>query len=157
MTNAIRRTLVLIAIISLAAVGLALISQYMFDMQPCAYCVLQRMIYLAIAIVCLVTAAGGPALNRIGAVLAALLAIAGIWTAWYQDTVASHMLSCARTFADRFVTGSGLDAAVPSVFGVYATCAEARVSVFGLDYAVWSMILFVILLILAMRAMLRRA
>jgi disulfide bond formation protein DsbB len=43
-----------IALLSIVAVGVALVSQHVFDMQPCPWCVLQRAIFLAIAIVCLV-------------------------------------------------------------------------------------------------------
>ena len=38
-----------IALLCLAGVGIALVSQHVFDMQPCAWCVLQRLILLAIA------------------------------------------------------------------------------------------------------------
>ena len=43
-----------IAFLSLTAVGLALVAQYRFDMYPCAWCILQRVIYLLIAALCIV-------------------------------------------------------------------------------------------------------
>lgn len=156
MISTTQRLLVLIAILSLGAVGLALISQYMFDMQPCAWCVLQRLIYLVLALVCLIGAFGGRALAKVGAALAALLSLSGVWTAFYQYTVASKLLSCSQTFADKFISGSGLDGAVPSIFGIYATCADAVVSVLGLEYSQWSLILFVICVLLSLRALLKR-
>jgi disulfide bond formation protein DsbB len=152
-----QRPLVLTAILALAAVGIALISQYMFDMQPCAWCVMQRMIYLAIAIVCLIFAFGGRALGRIGSLLALLLALSGAWAAYYQLTVASKLLSCSQTFADKFVSGTGLDGLLPSVFGIFASCADAVVKVLGVEYSVWSMTLFVILALLSLSGLLRRA
>ena len=48
--------LIAVAVLSLAAVGAALISQHTFDMQPCPWCVLQRLIFVAIALVCIVGA-----------------------------------------------------------------------------------------------------
>jgi protein dithiol:quinone oxidoreductase len=36
---------------ALLAVGVALLSQYRFDMQPCPWCVFQRLLLLAIAVV----------------------------------------------------------------------------------------------------------
>jgi disulfide bond formation protein DsbB len=152
-----QRTLVLIAVLAFGAVGVALVSQYVFGVQPCAWCVLQRLIYIAIGIVCLLGAAMGPALRRIGGLLAAILAICGVWAAYYQYTVASRLLSCSQTFADKFIAGSGLDAAIPSVFGIYATCMDAVVKVLGVEYVVWSMALFAILALLGLRALFKQA
>jgi disulfide bond formation protein DsbB len=156
MISTTQRLLVLIAVLSLGAVGLALISQYMFDMQPCAWCVLQRLIYLALAVVCLVGAFGGRVLAKVGAALAALLSLSGVWAAFYQYTVASKLLSCNQTFADKFISGSGLDGAIPSVFGIYATCMDAVVSVLGLEYSLWSLILFVVCVLLSILALFKR-
>jgi len=152
-----RRLLILIALLSFAAVGVALISQYVFDMQPCAYCVLQRLIYLAVGVVCLLTALGGGVLRRLGALLGLALAACGVWAAYYQYTVASKLLSCAQTFADRFIASLGLDTLLPQVFGAYATCAEAVVKVFGVEYALWSLALFAVLAVLSLAALLKRA
>jgi protein dithiol:quinone oxidoreductase len=152
-----RRLLILIALLSFAAVGVALISQYVFDMQPCAYCVLQRLIYLAVGVVCLLTALGGGVLRRLGALLGLALAACGVWAAYYQYTVASKLLSCAQTFADRFIASLGLDTLLPQVFGAYATCAEAVVKVLGVEYALWSLALFVVLALLSLAALFKRA
>jgi disulfide bond formation protein DsbB len=138
-------TLLIAAGFSLAAVAIALVSQHVFDMQPCAWCVLQRLIYLAIALVCLIGAAGGAIVARVAALLAAALGVAGVATAWYQHAVASKLLSCDMTFADRFMSHSGLDGAIPSVFGIFASCMDAVVVVGGLEFSVWSLILFVLL------------
>ncbi|WP_322994946.1 disulfide bond formation protein B [Castellaniella sp.] len=148
-----------VAFLCLAAVGFALVSQYAFDMRPCAWCVLQRLILLAIAAVCILTGTGwGSAwVRRLGAALAAALSISGIVAAWYQYTVASQAFSCAQTFADTFITQSGLDAALPWLFGIYATCADARVSLLGMEYALWGLLLFVVSAILTLWVLLRRA
>ncbi|WP_353171997.1 disulfide bond formation protein B, partial [Paracandidimonas soli] len=41
-----------IALLCICAVLVALISQHVFDMRPCAWCVFQRLIYLLIAVLC---------------------------------------------------------------------------------------------------------
>ena len=51
-----RRLLAFIAALSFGAVVIALISQHVFDMQPCAWCVLQRLIYVGVGVVALVAA-----------------------------------------------------------------------------------------------------
>ncbi len=149
------RILRMIALLCLAAVGFALISQYGFNMQPCAWCVLQRLILLTIAAVCGLASTGWGSIlvRRIGAAAAAALAISGVVAAWYQYSVASHSFSCAQTFADRFIAGSGLDAALPWLFGIYASCLDARVSLLGVEYALWGLMLFVACAVLALWAL----
>lgn len=148
-----RLCLHLIAWTSLAAVGIALVSQHLFELQPCAWCVFQRLLYLCLALVCWLGLLAGrfvPVLARIACALAAVLAFGGIATAWYQYDVAANMFSCAQTFADRFMVSSGLDAGVPWLFGIFATCMDARVELFGVEYALWSLGLFTVLAIAAL-------
>ncbi|WP_312432706.1 disulfide bond formation protein B [Achromobacter sp.] len=157
MTSRSERLLRLIALFSFGAVGIALVSQHVFDMPPCAWCVMQRLIYLVIGVVTLIGGfGGGRALTRICGFLAALLSLSGIVAAWYQYSVAANMLSCDQTFADRFMTGIGLESAVPSLFGIYATCMDAKVPVLGIEYALWSLALFVILFFMALPVVFRR-
>ncbi|MGA0584599.1 MAG: disulfide bond formation protein B, partial [Castellaniella sp.] len=97
---------------------------------------------------------GGEAIvRRTGAVVAAALAVGGIAAAWYQHSVASQLFSCAQTFADRFVSASGLDAALPWLFGIYASCMDARVDLLGVEYALWGLALFVACAALALAAL----
>lgn len=142
---------------SLLAVCIALISQYQFDMQPCAWCVFQRLIYLAISAVCFVGVFGFSSKKAIAITSGIVLALnlGGITAAWYQAQVASNTFSCSQTMADQFMTRLGLDETMPWLFGIYASCMDARIKVFGLEYAYWSLILFVMLGALA-AALLRR-
>lgn len=153
------RHLAWIALFSFGAIGVALASQYMFDMQPCAWCVFQRLLYLVIGVVALIGAIAGRFtgfIARLAALLTGLLSIGGIVAAWYQYSVASNMASCAQTFADRFMSATGLDGMVPELFGIYATCAEAKVKVLGVEYALWSLALFAVILLVSLRALFKR-
>jgi disulfide bond formation protein DsbB len=132
-----------IAALSVAGVGAALVSQHVFGMPPCPWCVLQRAIYLAIAAVCLIGAALPVPLVRRGAgVLALLLAFSGAASALYQQLVAAKSASCNLTFADKVMSFFGLDAVLPWLFQVYASCADAAVALLGVSYAYWSLALF---------------
>ena len=51
-----RLLLVAIALLSLGAVGAALLTQHVWGMQPCPWCVLQRAIFCLIAIAALLGA-----------------------------------------------------------------------------------------------------
>ena len=94
--------LLLVAGASLAGIGAALVSQHVFDMQPCPWCVLQRAVFAAIALVALGGAWLSQRLAKAGALLlTALLAAAGIAAALWQHLVAKSSSSCNLTLADR--------------------------------------------------------
>jgi len=156
-SNSRQRILVLIAALSYGAVGIALISQYVYDMPPCAWCVFQRLVYLILGTVCLVGALGSPNMGRWACALSIPISLGGILAAWYQFSVAAEMESCDQTFADQFMVKSGLDGNFPSLFGIFATCMEARVKLLGVEYAIWSLVLFGILALLGIAALRRKA
>src|SRR5699024_8853023 len=125
-----------------------LLSQHVLGMRPCAWCVFQRLILIALTLAS-VTAAwlvrgAYLRLALLAGGIALLLSAGGIVSAWYQYTVAATQFSCAQTFADRFMSHSGLDAALPWLFGIYATCMDARVNLLGLEYALWALGLFIL-------------
>ena len=143
---------VVMVVLPLAAVGAALVSQHVFDMQPCAWCVLQRVVFLAIALVSLpALAVSGAWLRRPRAAAALLLATAGMAAALWQHFVAAASTSCNLTLADRIVGGLGLDGLWPAVFAAYASCADAAVKLVGLPYELYSLLLFALLAVLALR------
>jgi protein dithiol:quinone oxidoreductase len=136
------RNLLLFGLVaSLAAVGIALVSQHVYGMQPCPWCVLQRLVFVAIAIACAI----GLAARRLGSALALLLALGGSAAALWQHFVAAASDSCKLTLADRIVSGLSLDSLLPEVFQARATCADAAVALAGLPYEFWSLALFVLL------------
>lgn len=139
------------AAVCLGAVGAALFTQYQWDMQPCPWCVLQRLVFVAIAVACLL----GLAAPRLGAALALVLALAGVAAALWQHFVAASAESCDLTLADRIMGATGLDAAFPEVFMAMASCADAKVDLLGLPYEAWSGMLFAAIAV-AMVAVLRR-
>ncbi len=146
-----RAVLLLTALLSLAAVGAAYFTQHVWDMQPCPWCVLQRLIFVAIAAAALL----GLLWPRGGAALAGGLALAGLAAALWQHFVAASAESCDLTLADRIMAASGLDGRFPELFMATATCAEARIDLFGLPYEAWSGALFASV-VLAMLWFMRR-
>ena len=154
-----RKLLNLIAFICLASVVFALFSQHVLGMLPCAWCVFQRLIFIAIAIVCLlVNFSGSVVYQKVLALIAAALSVGGIIAAWYQYSVASVSFSCDMTFADVFMSRqTGLDAAVPWLFGIYATCMDAAVELFGVEYAVWALLLFAAIFIVLILSLFKRS
>jgi disulfide bond formation protein DsbB len=132
------------ALVCIAGLVAALVSQYVYDMQPCPWCILQRAIYVVIAALCLLAAAV-PALRTALTALVLVFAGLGVASAIYQHVVAAQQLSCNLTLADRIITALGLETLVPALFQVTASCAEAAVSMLGVPYEYWSLALFVLL------------
>jgi protein dithiol:quinone oxidoreductase len=135
-----------VALACLAAVGAALASQHVFDMQPCPWCVLQRVIFLAIALACGLGLAWRSALGRrVSAGLGLLLALCGVAAALWQHFQAAASASCNLTLADKIVSGLGLTGLWPDVFEPRASCAEAAVNLLGVSYDFWSLALFALI------------
>ena len=129
------------AVISIAAVGAALVSQHVFGMEPCPWCILQRVIFLAIALACLI----GLAVRKLGGALVLLLSLCGVAAALWQHFKAAASSSCAMTVADQIVIAMKLDSLWPDVFLARASCADAAVNLFGVPYDFYSLALFVLL------------
>ena len=137
-------------LVPLAAVAAALVSQYAFDMRPCPWCVLQRLLFVVMALVAL----PGLLVNRVGvrrasAAAVLTLALCGVAAALWQHFVAASSTSCNLTLADRIISGLGLDESAPQVFAAYASCADAAVNMAGVPYAFWSLAVFALLGMLA--------
>lgn len=152
-----RRTLLGAAgALALAGVGIALASQHLFDMQPCAWCTFQRLLFLVFAAFALAGwRVAGDGAGRTLAALALLTAVAGIGAALWQHFVASASQSCALTLADRIVKGGRLDELAPWLFKATAFCDEANVPLAGIPYALWSAALFALLAGLSVAALRR--
>ncbi|HWS74629.1 MAG TPA: disulfide bond formation protein B [Quisquiliibacterium sp.] len=156
------------ALFCAVVVVLGQVFQHVFDMQPCAWCVLQRLLFLLVGVACALGAwVLRSRLPRLGATLAAdLFASAGLAAALYQHFVASRTDSCVLTLADRIVMALSLHELAPSVFLATASCAEANLPLLGIPFALWSAAAFLMLgvaaalalvLQLRSRAVLRRA
>ncbi|HEY2929713.1 disulfide bond formation protein B [Piscinibacter sp.] len=151
-----RGVLFSIAALCIAGVGAALIAQYRFDMGPCPWCILQRVIFLLIALLCIAGALLPAATHKAFAGGALLFALLGGAAAIYQHVVAAQQASCNLTLADRIINALGLESLVPALFQVTATCADAAVSVFGVPFEYWSLALFTLLALMALWALTQR-
>lgn len=130
------------------AVGVSLVSQHAYGMAPCGWCILQRLIFLLVGAVAMVGSLFRTRLiNATFALSATLLCLAGCAAAVYQITIAAKLLTCSQTFADQFLgrNGLGLESAVPWLFGIYASCMDAEIHIFGVEYAMLSLGLFTLL------------
>lgn len=136
--------LALIAVACFGAVGLALVSQYHFDMPPCPWCTLQRLIFLVIGTLALLALLLPAGVRKVLALGGLLFALSGIAAALWQHFVAAASDSCNLTLADRILQTLGLWDLAPGVFAPTASCAEAAVNLLGVPYAFWSLGVFVL-------------
>ena len=144
MTLRANAVLIGIAGVSLAAVAAALVSQHGFDMQPCPWCVLQRLVFVLIALVALAGLAARSVTARRGIAFGLLLLCgAGIAAVLWQHFVAAASKSCNLTLADRIMAASGLPGLLPDVFEARASCADAAANLLGVPYEFWGLALFI--------------
>jgi protein dithiol:quinone oxidoreductase len=138
--------------LSFAAVGFALFTQFYWDMQPCPWCILQRMVFLVIGCIAIFGAFFSLPTQKLAAFCVAAFGFAGLGLALYQLLVASKQQSCSFSQAEKFVMWTKLDQLIPSVFQVTASCADAALAkLMGIPYELASGILFAALTVWALQ------
>ena len=144
--------------LSVAALAAALISQHVYDMQPCAWCVLQRLIFVGTALAAVLGLLWRAAPGQILSALALLaLSLCGVAAALWQHLVAASSTTCNLSWAEKFMHSLRLDNSLPDVFEARASCADAAVSLLGLPYVAYSLALFVLFAMIGMRNLMRPA
>ena len=126
--------------------------------QPCPLCILQRYLYLGIGLVALLAGVHGPDLvgRRIYAALIWLLALMGVGLTAWQLSKGDTMTSCLSDPIGEFVQN------LPSaqwfegkLFFATGGCADKYPPTLGLSLAVWSLICFAVLSMIATLIVLR--
>jgi disulfide bond formation protein DsbB len=151
MTFPARSALVAVSVACAAAVAGAVWTQYHWDMQPCPWCILQRILFIGIAAISLLAAAQPWALvRRLLSVLVVGLCGSGVAAAYWQHFVAAKSSSCALTLADKVITALGVDTRWPEYFEVRASCADAAAKLLGVPFEFWSLALFALVALVAL-------
>ncbi|AGF46871.1 disulfide bond formation protein DsbB [Candidatus Kinetoplastibacterium desouzaii TCC079E] len=146
-----------ISTLCIISLGAALISQHIFDMQPCAWCVVQRLLFFFIGIISFFAYfIKNTMISKIVAVIVGILSIMGIIAALLQNALHSENLSCVITPADKIISNTGFDSAMPWLFNIYSSCADDPVILLGIEYFIWSLSLFVVLTIISFSIALRK-
>jgi protein dithiol:quinone oxidoreductase len=156
-----RRGFGAIALVCSVALAVAVWMQHGAGVQPCPWCVLQRLEVVSIAALALAAFAfPWPVIvSRVFAAMIGMLAVLGAATALWQLLVASSQSSCDLTFADKFMAWTGLPERWPALFMPLGSCADAAVPLFGLPFELFSLGLFLVVfalgIVLARRPHLR--
>ncbi|MBE0592641.1 MAG: disulfide bond formation protein B [Gemmatimonadales bacterium] len=142
--------------LSWGGVAIALMLQHGFDMQPCAWCNVQRGVYLVVGLLALLALVSPASLASVVlALLAAAFALGGLAAAGFQHFVAAKTDSCGFSWADRMIYEARLDETLPWLFKATASCSEANLPLFGVPFAIWSAALFTLLFVILLRSALR--
>ncbi|MEO7493759.1 MAG: disulfide bond formation protein B [Massilia sp.] len=150
-----RNLLLAIAAFSIGVVGVALYLQHVKDLLPCPLCVIQRYLFLAIAICALVGAFGKP---RLGAGLGLLAALGGLGVVGKHLWVLAYPgRSCGIDPVETVLNKLPTATAMPWLFQADGICEDARDTILGLSIPQWSAISFVALTAALVYLLVRRA
>lgn len=157
-------------LIATGALGFGLFAQVAWNMRPCPWCTLQRLIFAVLSISGLLGlfvdrfadrgASRSASHNshwmmiaRLGiGVLMIAVAFAGVSAAAWQSFGPIDPAGCYLTLADRIVQATTLDIRLPLIFAATANCDEANVPLLGIPFALWSMLTFATIALIMLTA-----
>lgn len=151
----------LLALLALVAMLVALYLQHYQGLDPCPLCVFQRVAVISVGVVALIAAMHGPQAwgQRVYAGLMALSALAGVVVAgrhvWLQHLPADQVPSCGPGL-DFWIAALPWQQVVQQVFQGSGECAKVDWTLLGLSLPMWTLMLFVGLLLVAMVQLVRR-
>ena len=137
---------ILLAGFSALALTIAMVSQHIFDMQPCAWCIAQRMMYIVIFLFSTISFLLNE--KKYSFYIGSVLSLGGIGLAIYQSIVKKNPFACAQTIVDELVVNFGLNKIAPEIFEIRVFCSEENATILGIQYVYISMIGFLILLLM---------
>jgi disulfide bond formation protein DsbB len=151
-----RKILLLIAAVSLALVGAALYLQHAKDMLPCPLCIIQRYLFLGVAIFSLIGAFANKV--KVWTGVALLSALGGLGVAGKHLYVLAHPgFSCGIDPMETVLNKIPTATLLPYMFRADGLCEAALDDVLGLSVPQWSALWFVILGLSLVWVLVRRA
>jgi protein dithiol:quinone oxidoreductase len=146
------------AVFVVCAITMAIVLylQHWLNLDPCPWCIVQRIVLLAVGIVSFIAALHRPtggAIRGYGRAIA-LLAVSGVAAASYHIYLQSdpeRAMKCAGSMVERLLDQLGLGRIAPSLFQYDGPCTLKPWSLFGLSIPEWSLVTFLFLLIVAIR------
>ncbi len=141
----------LMFLVCLALLGFALYLQHLENLDPCPWCIVQRIGFMVVGLVSLVAALHRP--GRTGTtlygVLGMLVSAGGIAAAGYHLHIQSdhkRALECMGGWLEQWLDASKLGKMVPPLLQYEGSCVLKPWDFLGLSIPGWSLIWFAILL-----------
>jgi len=144
----------LILVGCLGLVGIAIFIEPFKSMDPCPMCMMQRAIFLGIALVCLLACLHNPGAigRKIYGIVTALIAISGISVAgrqlWLQHLPEDRVPACGPGLEYMLDVFPLLEVIEMAIKGT-GDCAKVQWTFAGVSIPGWSMVAFVGILIIA--------
>lgn len=149
--------LLTVGFISLALIGVALYLQHFQDMLPCPLCIIQRYLFIAVALFCFVVAALPRNALRIGARLSALAALAGAGVAGWHVWIQAHpSVSCGIDPLETSLNKIPSAELMPYLFKADGMCTTDYAPILGLSIPQWSLFWFAVFALVLLWASLRQ-
>jgi disulfide bond formation protein DsbB len=149
--------LLTVALASIALLAVALYLQHVENMLPCPLCVIQRYVFAAIALICLVVASLPRAAMKAGAALGALAALGGAGVAGWHLWVKAHpTVSCGIDPLETSLNTIPTANLMPFLFKADGLCTTEYAPIFGLSIPQWSLLWFVVFLIVLATTVFKR-
>jgi len=136
----LRCLLQLAAAFSVAALLLALVAQYGFDLHPCHLCILQRYPYAAIAVIGLFAAWwGSPKWQLYALYICAALFFLDAGIAFYHTGVELHWFPGPSGCTNTSTGSESLEELRKQIMEApLVACDQAMIKIFGLSMAAWN-------------------
>lgn len=154
-----RRLLALLAVACLALLAFGLYLQHAVGLEPCPMCIVQRYLFILVALAAGVGAGLPAAATRWAAGLMALLSFTGAgvaarqsWLQWFPPEVTT----CGRDLFG-MIESFPLKRVIPMVFRGSGDCSAVDWTFLGLTIANWSFLNFVLVAALGLALLLRRS
>ena len=141
-----------ILMVCLGLLGYALVLQHLDGLDPCPWCVVQRLGFIGIGLVALVAALHrpGPAGTAVYAFFGGLVATAGAAAAGYHIWIQSdpvRAMACAGSPVERFLDASKIGKMIPPLLQYDGLCTPKSWKFLTLSIPEWSLLWFAILLV----------
>ncbi len=142
----------IIFLLCLALLGYGLYLQHWMNLDPCPWCIVQRLGFIAVALVCLVAALHrpGPGGTMFYSGVGALLAAAGATAAGYHIYIQSdpkRAAECMGGWLERWLDMTKIGKMVPPLLQYDGSCVLKPWSFLGLSIPEWSLAWFAVLFI----------
>jgi len=153
-----RRLLAFISLACVALLAFGLYLQHAVGLEPCPMCIVQRYLFILVALVAGIGAALPAGATRWAAGLMALLSLTGAgvaarqsWLQWFPPEITT----CGRDLFG-MIESFPLKRVIPMVFRGSGDCSAVDWTFLGLSIANWSFLVFVGFVLTAMLLWLRR-
>jgi disulfide bond formation protein DsbB len=141
----------LIFLVCVGLLGFGLYLQHVENLDPCPWCIVQRLLFIAVALISLIAALHRPGgtgtllYSVLGALLAAGGAAAAAYHLYIQNDHA-RALECMGSPLERWLDASKIGKMIPPLLQYDGSCIAKPWAFLGLSIPGWSLVWFSILL-----------